>query len=178
MESIIDLGSGWGMNIFSNTDSTIENTTTISTNNTTITINSNNNNNYNKGSVSSAVISSSTSARCGASSGCDGDGVQVRTVAVNILNKHWRTSDKGCPPVWWLRELLTTQHRNSLLRFGTFHRASDWDWSFGTELDMRFGKWMVWSAYGYGTWKISNGYTRNRKAKPRTGSGEEIWRFI
>jgi hypothetical protein len=90
------------MNIFSNTDTTIENTTTISSNNTTITINSNsnnNNNNYNKESASSAVISASTSALCGASSGYDGDGVQVRKVTVNMLNKHWRTSDKGCPPV-------------------------------------------------------------------------------
>jgi hypothetical protein len=64
--------------------------------------------------VTWVVINSPMSACCGASSGCDGDDVQVRKVAVNILKKEWRTSDNGSPPVWWLSKQLI-QHRNSLL---------------------------------------------------------------
>jgi hypothetical protein len=92
------------MNTFSNT--VTENTTSIIT---TITTNDNNNNNNNNGCVSSAVVSASLSERCGAPSGCNGeDGVQVKKVAVNVLNKQQQTSDKGCPTVWWLGELLTS----------------------------------------------------------------------
>ena len=80
------------------------------------------------GSASSAVLSASMSTRCGASSGCDGgDGHQILRVAGNILNKQKRTFDKGCPPVWWLDELLTSQQINNLLRYGIFHKDSDWD---------------------------------------------------
>ena len=63
-------------------------------------------NNNIKGSVPSAVISTSMSAQCGAFSGCDGDGVQVGNVVVHILNKQCWTSEKGRPPVCWLGEVL------------------------------------------------------------------------
>ena len=63
-------------------------------------------NNNIKGSVPSAVISTSMSAQCGAFSVCDGDGVQVGNVAVHILNKQCWTSEKGRPPVCWLGEVL------------------------------------------------------------------------
>ena len=66
--------------------------------------------------VSSAVLSASMSSFYDASTGCDGrDGHQILRVAGNILNKQQRTSDKSCPPVWWLDQLLTTQHHNSLM---------------------------------------------------------------
>jgi hypothetical protein len=57
------------------------------------------------------------SERCCASSGCNGgDGVQVRKVAVKVLSKQQRTSDKGCPTFWWLGYLLTTPYQvNALL---------------------------------------------------------------
>jgi len=65
---------------------------------------------------------------CGVTSGSfGGDGVQVWRVAGNVLNKQRQTSDKGCSPVWLLGKLLTTQHLNSLLRYGTFYKTSDWD---------------------------------------------------
>jgi hypothetical protein len=35
----------------------------------------------------------------GASSGCGGDGLQMRMVAANILKKQSWTADKGCPTV-------------------------------------------------------------------------------
>jgi len=82
-------------------------------------------------SITWAVINSSMSAWCGASSGCDADDVQVRMIAVNILKNEWRTSDKGSPPVWWLSEQLS-QHRNSLMRYGIFHKDQDGKWWFGT----------------------------------------------
>jgi hypothetical protein len=77
------------------------------------------------GSASSAVLSASVSTRCGASAGWDGDIHQILRGAGNILNKQERTSDKGCPPVWWLGVLLTSQQFDSLLLYGIFHKASD-----------------------------------------------------
>jgi hypothetical protein len=53
--------------------------------------------------------------RC-ASSGFNGeDGVQVRQVAVNVLNKQQRTSDKGRPTFCWLGDLLTTPYQVTAL---------------------------------------------------------------
>ena len=73
--------------------------------------------NYNDNrSVQTAVLCAFMSSRCGATLGCDGgDGVHVWNVVGNILKKQQQTSDKGCPPAWWLGELLTTQHCISLL---------------------------------------------------------------
>jgi len=101
------------MNIFSNTATEI--TTTITSTITTISINNNNNNNNNNRNVSSAVLSASLTFRCGLSLGCnEGDGFQVWKLASNILNNLLQISDKGCLLVWWLGELLTTKHLNSL----------------------------------------------------------------
>jgi hypothetical protein len=85
-------------------------------------------NNYDDNcSLSSAVVNASMSSRRGASSGCDeGDGHQILRVAGSILNKQQWTSDRGCPPLRWLEVLLTIQQPNSLLRYGIFHKASDW----------------------------------------------------
>jgi len=81
--------------------------------------------------LSSAVLSVSMSTRCGTLSGCDGwDGVYVWRVAYNVLNKQLQISDKGCPMVWWLGEMLTTQHGNGLLHYAILHKTSEWDWSF------------------------------------------------
>jgi hypothetical protein len=53
--------------------------------------------------------------RC-SSSGCNGeDGVREKKVAVNVLNKQQRTSDKGCPRFWWLGDLLTTPYQVTAL---------------------------------------------------------------
>jgi hypothetical protein len=84
-------------------------------------------NNYDDNcSVSSALLSESLSARSGAPSGCDGaDGHQVWKVVGNKLNKQQRTSDKGCPTVWRLGEVPTTQHCNSLLRYLIFCKTSE-----------------------------------------------------
>jgi len=69
-------------------------------------------------SASLAVFSASMSTRFGASSDCDGgDGHQMLRVAGNILHKVQGTSDKGCPPVWLLGELLTSQQHNNLLLY-------------------------------------------------------------
>jgi hypothetical protein len=79
-----------------------------------------------KGRASSAALNASVSTRCGASSGCEGgDGHQILRVAGNILNKQLRTSDKGCPPEWWMRVLLTSQQFDSLMRYGILNKASD-----------------------------------------------------
>ena len=73
---------------------------------------------YDNCSVSSAVLSAYLSVRCGLPSGCNGEnGHQIWSVVRNVLNKQYRTFDKGCPPFSWLGEFLTTQHRNSLLRY-------------------------------------------------------------
>jgi len=65
------------MNIFSSFVIAPEDTTTI------------NNNNNIKESVSLAELNASLTTWCGLTSGCYGrDGVQVRKVAVRILNKH------------------------------------------------------------------------------------------
>jgi len=115
------------MNIFCNTVTEVTNTTITSTI-TTITINNNNNNNNNNRNLSSAVLSTTLSFRCGVSLGCnEGDGFQVWNLASNILNKPQQTSDKGCLTVWWLDEFLTTQHRNIFLRYDIFHKAPEWE---------------------------------------------------
>jgi hypothetical protein len=36
-----------------------------------------------------------------------GDGLQIWRVAANILNKQWRTADRGCLPAWGLGGLTT-----------------------------------------------------------------------
>jgi hypothetical protein len=90
------------------------------------------------GSESSAVLSASVSIGCGASSGCNVEGGhQIWRVAGIILNKEQRTSDKGCPPVWWLGELLPTEQltarsdteRFTKLRTGTvrLERCKGWE---------------------------------------------------
>jgi hypothetical protein len=85
--------------------------------------NNNNNNNDVNGSTSSTVLSGSMSTRCGESSGCHGrDEYQILRVAGNMLNKHRRTHDNGCPPVWWL---LKSQQTESLLLYGIYHKVSD-----------------------------------------------------
>jgi len=61
-------------------------------------------------SVLSATLIASMSSGCGASSGWDGDCDQIRKV---VGSKQQQTSDKGCPPVSWLREVLTTEHLKS-----------------------------------------------------------------
>jgi hypothetical protein len=88
------------------------------------------------GSVLSATLIASMSSGCGASSGWDGDCDQIRKV---VGSKQQQTSDKGCPPVWWLREVLTNRRyalRNiSQTSNGTdpLQRYKEW------ELNMRFG---------------------------------------
>jgi len=68
-------------------------------------------------SVLKDVFFASLLLRCGVFLGCNGaDGFQVWKLAGNILNEQQQTPDKGCLPVCWLGELLTTQHHNSLLR--------------------------------------------------------------
>ena len=109
-------------------------------------------------SVSSAVLSASMSTRCGAASGWGGgDGHQILRVAGNILHTQTGLSDKGCPPVWWLAVLLTSQQHKSLRRYGIFH-------SLGQRLivwnDERNGhwnenvKWKIRSVRGSGPRKI------------------------
>jgi len=51
----------------------------------------------------------------------EGNVLQI-SIATNILKRQYRTSDKGCTPVWSLRKMLTTQDRVSLLRYGTFDK--------------------------------------------------------
>jgi len=52
------------------------------------------------------------SPRHGASSGCGWrEGLEIRRVAANILNKQSRTADKGGPPALGLGVGLTTPHR-------------------------------------------------------------------
>ena len=40
-------------------------------------------------------------------------------VAANILNKQWRTADKGGPPALGLGEVLTTPHRKNISSYET-----------------------------------------------------------
>jgi hypothetical protein len=72
-------------------------------------ISTNNNNNNNNNRVPKTLLIASLTSRCEVSSGrFERDGVQVRRVADNVLNKQQQISDKGCPPVWWLCEMLTS----------------------------------------------------------------------
>jgi hypothetical protein len=41
----------------------------------------------------------------------DGDGLQIWSIATNILNKQSRTADKGVPQTWRLGVGLITLHR-------------------------------------------------------------------
>jgi len=69
---------------------------------------------------SAYFVRPSLSSMCDAPSYCDGgEVVYVRKVAVNILNDQQQTSDKGCPPVWFLGEVLTTVKYFTKLRTGT-----------------------------------------------------------
>jgi hypothetical protein len=68
---------------------------------------------FHKSNIS--VLSGSLSPRHGASSGCGWkNGLQLRRIAANTLNKRFRTADKGGPPAWELGEVLTTPHRKKL----------------------------------------------------------------
>jgi len=69
-----------------------------------------NNDDDDNGSVSSAILIASMSSGCGVSSGWDGDCDQIRKV---VGSKQQQTSDTGCPPVSWLREMLTTEQLKS-----------------------------------------------------------------
>jgi len=72
------------------------------------------------------MISGSLSPRHGASSGCGWrNGLQIRRIAANILNKRSRTTDKGCPPVGGLGEVLIAPHRKSVSCYDPFAKASD-----------------------------------------------------
>jgi hypothetical protein len=51
-----------------------------------------------------------------------GDGLQIWSVAVNVLNEQLRTADKGGPPVRRLGEGLTTPHRQKPACHEMLHR--------------------------------------------------------
>jgi len=60
------------------------------------------------------VISGSLSPRHGSSSGCGWrNGLQIRRVAANILNKQSRTAERGGSPDRELGEVLTTPSRKT-----------------------------------------------------------------
>jgi hypothetical protein len=50
-------------------------------------------------------------------------------VAENILIKQFRTADKGCPPAWWLGEVLTTLHRKNASCHEMFTQDRDKWWA-------------------------------------------------
>ena len=105
------------MNISNNIVRAHENTTAI----IIIIIISNSNNNRNITSASLAVLSASQSTRCGAPSGCDGgDCDQIWKLPVNILNMQQRTTDKGCPPLQRLGDVLSSKQRNVTKNFTKF----------------------------------------------------------
>jgi hypothetical protein len=62
----------------------------------------------------------------GASSGCGWrEGLQIRRVAANILNKQERTADKGWSSSFGLDVVLTTRIRKHVTCYGMFQRALD-----------------------------------------------------
>jgi hypothetical protein len=47
-----------------------------------------------------------------------------RRVAVNILNKQLRTTDKGWQSTWWLGEVLKTHHPRNVPCYELFTNSS------------------------------------------------------
>jgi hypothetical protein len=70
----------------------------------------------------------------------DGDGLQIWRVAANVLNKHWRTADKGWSPYCGLGGGLTTpqsKKKKKTARYEMLYRTLDSDVYFETKMDLR-----------------------------------------
>jgi hypothetical protein len=61
-----------------------------------------------------------------------GDGLQIRRVAANILNKQSRTADMGWSSSFRLGGGLTNPIVKTLICYEQYHRGSDQDGFFGT----------------------------------------------
>jgi len=54
-----------------------------------------------------------------------GDGLQIWTIATNVLNKIWWTAVKGWSPSLGLGEGLASPHRKKSAGYETLHKDSD-----------------------------------------------------
>jgi len=51
----------------------------------------------------------------------------IRRVAADILNKQWRSADRGGPPAWGLGKMVITSHHKNRPCYETDTRASGLD---------------------------------------------------
>jgi hypothetical protein len=103
----------------------------------------------------------------------EGDGLQIWRVAANILNKQWRTADRGGPPAWGLGGGLTTPHKNFNC-YEIYHRASGQHGFFGKTTQAPKKGYKIWhlecGTHGGGERLVQGfcGKTRRKKTTWKT----------